>query len=175
MIFIIERENSPSKDAIVCWMSIILEDSNVRLIRFVHICLVLLDCENNYTIIMTWWTYIGGRTSSEGWHVERAGVFPEFFYNHKPCHTQTTRVQNVYVVTSLFKQIHPSTSTTESCGHVLNQPCSESVLITLHSMRMTTDTTNYIILLCLRLNNVRNYNRVPNLNDTSLGLSHGVP
>lgn len=110
--------------------------------------------------------------------MERAGVFPEIFYNCKPgCEglALSTRVQNVHIVTSLFKQIHPSTSTTESCGHVLNQPCSESVLITLHSMCMTTDTTNYIILLCLRVNNVRNYNQVPNLNDTSLGLSLGVP
>lgn len=88
-------------------------------------------------------------------------------------HTQSDRVQEVdcYVVTSLYRQIHPST--TESAGHVLNQPCSESVLITLHSMCMTTGTTHCIILLCLSSNNVRNCNQAPNLNDTSPGLRHG--
>lgn len=75
---------------------------------------------------------------------------------------------------SLYKPIYPATDALKSRGHVLNQPCSESLLDTLHSICMTTGTTCYIITLYLLVNNVPHCNPVPNLIDISPGLSPGV-
>lgn len=130
MIFTIKHENSPSKDAIACWMSIIFEDLNVRLIRFVHICLVLLDSESNYTIITTWWTYIEAarRVRFDTWSVQVCSL-------------------NYFIITSPVRGLSPVTSSQLGFRmFMLLRPCSSRYILLL---QLQSRVVTYLINLAL--------------------------